>query len=314
MKVLLDHRLGNTPLYYLGEEDDGLMLVPDEIRKCVVFIMYVTKDGSRMAGTAFFVGLPSSTAPEKIYPYLVTAKHVIEAVKRNSIDGKVYLRINLKDKPSALIGSNINQWKYHPTANNVDVAVLGWAPDQTVYDYRIIPSSMVATPEIIAREGISCGDEVFLTGLFSNHYGQQKNIPIIRIGNIACMPEELVQTQDLGAIDAYLIEARSIGGLSGSPVFVHLSGVRKGSLSLGNDPIYWLGLMHGHFDLSTLERDEVTSDNLIDLKVNMGIAIVIPVSKILEVLNQSEFAEIRKKEDEIFRLQKAASPDTTLTT
>ncbi len=112
------------------------------------------------------------------------------------------------------------------------------------------------------------------------------------------MPEEPVQTKALGAIDAYLVEARSIGGLSGSPVFVHLSGVRRGSLTLGQEPIYWLGLMHGHFDLERLETDVVESDILMDIKVNMGIAIVVPVSKILEVLNQDEFAEARKKQDD----------------
>ena len=173
---------------------------------------------------------------------------------------------------------------------------------------------MAVTPEIITNESIGCGDEVFLTGLFSNHSGQQRNIPIIRIGNIACMPEEPVQTKALGAIDAYLVEARSIGGLSGSPVFVHLSGVRKGSLKLGQEPIYWLGLMHGHFDLERLDMDEVESDILMDLKVNMGIAIVVPVSKVLEVLNQEEFTKAREKHDEVLRFQKATTPDTTSTT
>ena len=82
---------------------------------------------------------------------------------------------------------------------------------------------MVATDKVINDNAIGVGDEVFLTGLFANHIGQQRNLPIIRVGNIALMPEEPVQHPSLGPIDAYLIEARSIGGLSGSPVFVHLA-------------------------------------------------------------------------------------------
>lgn len=269
------------------------MLVPDEVRKCVVFVCYKDNVSTKLAGTAFFVSIPSAIEG-KSYPYLVTAKHVIEGIKKRSIDNKVYMRINQKDKPSVFLFSDLNQWKYHPSMQNVDVAAIQLAPDPSIYDFRSIPYSMAMTPEIITSEGIGCGDEVFLTGLFRNHYGQQRNIPIIRIGNIACMPEEPVQTKALGAIEAYLIEVRSIGGLSGSPVFVHLSGVRKGSLKLGKEPIYWLGLMHGHFDLEKLETDEVESDILMDIKVNMGIAIVVPVSKVLEVLNQEEFAKARK--------------------
>jgi len=273
------------------------MLVPDEVRKCVVFVCYKDKDNIKLAGTAFFVSIPS-VIEGKSYPYLVTARHVIEAIKKRSIDNKVYFRINQKDNPTVLLPTDLNQWKYHPNLQNVDVAAAQLAPDSSIYDFRTIPSSMAITPEIITSKEVGCGDEVFLTGLFSNHYGQQRNIPIIRIGNIACMPEEPVQTKALGAIDAYLVEARSIGGLSGSPVFVHLAGVRKGSLTLGQEPIYWIGLMHGHFDLERLETDVVESDILMDIKVNMGIAIVVPVSKILEVLNQNEFAEARKKQDD----------------
>ena len=157
---------------------------------------------------------------------------------------------------------------------------------------------------------IGCGDEVFLTGLFNSHYGKQNNLPIIRIGNIASMPEEPIQTKNMGAIDAYLIEARSIGGLSGSPVFVQVGGVRGYTMYAGSK-FYWLGLMHGHFDLSELELDEVSSDTLMEVKVNMGIAIVVPVSKILEVLNQDELVKGRKQQDETDRLKRAATPDTT---
>jgi hypothetical protein len=284
------------------------MLVPDEVRKCVVFVCYKGKDGFKLAGTAFFVSIPREGL-EGVFVYLVQARHVVEKIKEKSIDGKIYLRINQKDKPSMLVSSELTEWKYHPASDNVDVAVIPWAPNIEQFDYRSIPSSMAITQEIIDKENIGCGDEVFVTGLFSNHYGQKRNLPIIRIGNIACMPEEPVQTKDFGLIEAYLIEARSIGGLSGSPVFVHLSGVRKGSLKLGSEPIYWLGLMHGHYDLSKLEFDELEQDTLIDLKINMGIAIVVPASQVLEVLNQRELVEVRKKRDEVDKLQRATTSD-----
>ena len=70
------------------------------------------------------------------------------------------------------------------------------------------------------------GDEVFVVGLFRHRHGTQRNIPIVRVGNLAALTEEKVATNDFGLVDAYLIEARSIGGLSGSPVFLNLWVVR----------------------------------------------------------------------------------------
>jgi hypothetical protein len=313
LEVLCDHRLGNVPKYYLGEKGDGLMLVPDEVRKCVVFICYKSMDGSmKLGGTGFFVGV-SSEITDRAFVYLITAKHVIDGIHKRSIDDNILVRINQKNNSSIILNTPYIKWKYHPTENNVDVAVLNWAPEQDIFDYRFLPTNMAATQEVIEKEHIGCGDEVFLTGLFSNHYGKERNIPIIRLGNISSMPEELVQTKELGAIDAYLIEARSIGGLSGSPVFVHVSGIRGGALRLGTEPIYWLGLMHGHFDLTHLEiEDGLSQDNLYNVAINMGIAIVVPVNKILEVLNQPDFISFRKQQDEAERQKKAATPDTTL--
>ena len=51
------------------------------------------------------------------------------------------------------------------------------------------------------------------------------NLPIVRLGAIAAMPGEYIKT-DWGCLRAYLIEARSIGGLSGSPVFIRVGTTR----------------------------------------------------------------------------------------
>ena len=144
---------------------------------------------------------------------------------------------------------------------------------------------MAATSEIISKESIGPGDEVFITGLFVNHFGEERNIPILRIGNIAAMPEEKVKTDTMGPMDAF-IEARSIGGLSGSPVFVHLTGVRNNVFTVGPPPIYLLGLMHGHWDAEVTKNDSIQKDQFERERVNMGIAIVVPVQKIIETVDQ----------------------------
>jgi hypothetical protein len=154
---------------------------------------------------------------------------------------------------------------------------------------------MAAKDEVISKENIGIGDEVFLTGLFVNHLGKKRNIPIVRVGNIAAMPEEAIATRN-GNMDAYLIEARSIGGLSGSPVFVHLAGLRilGDQINIRPHSWYWLGLMHGHWEFPLAAEDVVVQDSATKEAVNMGIGIVVPSPKILEIINQKFFVEHRE--------------------
>jgi hypothetical protein len=180
---------------------------------------------------------------------------------------------------------------YSPTDASVDVAVYPYAPPLETYDYKAVHVNTFLTGEIIQQKEIGVGDEVFVTGLFAHAAGSQRNLPIVRTGNIAMMPDEVIPT-DSGNIEAYLIEARSIGGLSGSPVFV------RQTVALGIGGFYLLGLMHGHWEIPTDRKNDSLMGNDLHGKVNMGIAIVIPAKKILEVLNHPELVEMRRMQDE----------------
>ena len=82
---------------------------------------------------------------------------------------------------------------------------------------------MFADDVQIRSLNVGIGDELITVGLFTQRHGAQKKIPIVRSGIIAAMPDEPFEDQNTGKpYHAYLVEARSIGGLSGSPVFVSL--------------------------------------------------------------------------------------------
>ena len=106
--------------------------------------------------------------------------------------------------------------------------------------------------------------------------------------------EEPINETMLGEIDAYLVELRSLGGLSGSPVFIYPSGVRRSdtgaSLLISGKPmIFLLGVLYGHWSLSNAIQDVVTEDypdNERD-KINTGIGIVTPATTILETLSSN---------------------------
>ena len=164
---------------------------------------------------------------------------------------------------------------------------------------------MGITEELMSRYQVGLGDEVFITGLFKHHYGESRNIPIVRTGNIASLTEEKVSTKKFGAIDAYLIEARSIGGLSGSPVFLHLGVTRmfdgKVKIIENELPIFLFGLVHGHFDVSETAIDFVVEDKNPEGRrdnVNTGMAIIVPFHKIIEVMEAYETSGINLREGE----------------
>ncbi len=256
------------------------MRVPEEVRQCVAFIGLPNSTGQvSFTGTAFFVAMPLSIKGRSIC-YLVTAKHVADKLE-NKIS---YLRINTKDGKSMPLQLDEVRWFSHPTDSSVDIAVLPYSPPLNV-EYKFVPVDLFLSDDIIQKENIGVGDEVFITGLFAHVSGSQRNLPIVRMGNIAMMPDEIIPT-DLGNIEAYLIEARSIGGLSGSPAFVRAISGRR---------YYFLGLMHGHWEIPPYMKNDLLMNEELFGKVNMGIAIVIPAKRILEVLNQPELIARRER-------------------
>lgn len=298
LRFVVDRRLGGHPCYRLTREDD-LMRVPDQIRKCAVFVACRDKNGNVVPrGTAFQVLLP--LAGDYNFGYLVTAKHVIKKVQATSADDKVLLRVNTPEGGNTYVETDVSEWRFHPDDESVDVAILPLRlANQGLETLGIPVEGMAVTPEIIEAYDIGAGDEVFITGLFANHYGEHRNLPIVRTGNIALMSDEKVYGGEMfGWMDAHLIESRSMGGLSGSPVFVFMGVSRlnektKRLATYRGNLFYWLGLIHGHFDTAV---DDDNEDRAFDNeRINKGIAIVVPASKILEVINQKEFAEIREK-------------------
>jgi hypothetical protein len=221
------------------------------------------------------------------------------------MDSSVHVRVNLQGSGCTHVKTPLDAWGWHPTDPSIDLAIVPFdVPDEM--DLQYLPIEMFVNPDLIEKF-IGFGDEVFITGLFTSHFGAKKNRPIVRIGNIAAMPEEPVETKwSPCPMEAFIIEARSIGGLSGSPVFVHVpprgSGKRDPEAQ-GTYEHYLLGLIHGHFDLAASETDfeepeSASADNERGDRpkgLHSGLAIVTPATKILEVLSTPTFKAERER-------------------
>jgi hypothetical protein len=295
--AVCDTRLANCPQWYLMPPKDINMRIPETVRKCVVYLGVGKSDGKnhqiQYGGTGFFIGVDSKRISGTSFLYLVTARHVADKLKHPNF----WLRANTRDgRAMHLLADQKGEWNFHPTDMAADIAVMHCGLDQNQFDFLAIHSDSVLTEKIRLEKGIGIGDEVFITGLFVHLQGNEKNLPIVRTGNIAMLPDEKIPIKNFGNMDAYLIEARSIGGLSGSPVFaVHHD------LKIPHGTVYLMGLIHGHWDVkSDTVVDEIEQDSGIKAGVNVGIAIVTPAFKILEILNCEKLAQQRAEfEDNI---------------
>ena len=117
-------------------------------------------------------------------------------------------------------------------------------------------------------------------------------------------------------MDAHLIEARSIGGLSGSPVFVRLSqdlGMAGLDLQGVQRRVYLLGLMHGHWDIDPRDINEPQPRLLKQNEggINVGVGLVVPAAKILETINQPKLVAMRDRLNREEREQQLPTEDGT---
>ncbi len=301
------------------------MRVPDQILKTAIFLGVLTGDGEQYLGTGFIITVAYGrghvfeikypeggvTTIRMPFAFLVTAKHVAETLE----GADFYIRANKADGSGVAVieGSHETRWWYHPTEKeSVDAALMLFPPKTLMkLDYAPIAITMFANEKIIEDKNLGVGDEVFISGLFTKVIGEAKNIPIIRTGTVAMMPDEKILFRGK-MVHAYLVESRSIGGLSGSPVFIRETistpitvdrfksrwppdvheretgqGITTELRGLGR--FYFLGSMMGHWDVPKSAIPSAVE------AVNMGISPMVPAQKIYEIITQPELMELMHK-------------------
>lgn len=300
------------------------MRIPDFIKDCVVYLCTCDKSADdeeiyTPRCTAFFLDFRADGDPVG-FQYLITAWHsIIEAGER-----KLFVRANTKKCKHAIYHlPETFKWVTRPVTEGkvIDVAIASCPVPE---DSTVIPvplGALMFDPSItgtgIRGSEIGVGDEVFITGLFGRKKGDNKNLPIVRAGTIAMMPEdgEPIRNVEIGRgsgikgdMDAVLIEARSISGISGSPVFVRPTvscelnlmtpdGAKPVRLSGIGGWIFLLGLVHGHWDIKPQDKNDVDPPRpmIEDEQVNTGIAIVVPAISITQVLFSEELRAMREE-------------------
>ena len=112
------------------------------------------------------------------------------------------------------------------------------------------------------------------------------------------------------------MEARSIGGMSGSPVFVRptmsLQVAKRsgppatGFLSGSGETL--LGMAQGHWDIREEEINKPSFTQDRKRGVNYGIALVVPASKIYETIYQPGLTAMRRRLEKELLRQRQSTP------
>ncbi len=279
------------------------MRITDDVRTCVAFVGHMVADERNElcfvpGATGFFLLFDGAT-------YFVTARHVA-----SRLEGPFALRASQKDGSPILFEDVEAGWFHHPNPN-VDISVVVGLPDGAFN----IAEDLFATPDAIKRLNIGIGNETHVVGLYRLMYGANRNLPIVHTGHIAMVPEDepipMLErgTGKIRLVNGYLVEAQTLEGLSGAPVFVRNSWRwnQGDQTALLSGDILLLGMWLGAWDappgdVLSLERPEAK-------RVPVGMGVVLPLQTILEFLMTDEIRAHRKK-----RLadEKAASFDSDI--
>ena len=192
------------------------MRVADNVAKTIAFVGIEGPSGFVPLGTAFIC---IYTYEDMAAPFIVTARHILDDIAGEEFS----VRLNRKDGTAETRKLNKNAMiKFDDKA--IDIAVITAPIDHSIYDVFAIHLDSKKWKKQIEDTGLGApkpGDEVCISGLYTTHFGTIRNMPVVRIGHIAAIPEEKVLT-NLGYVNGFLVEVHSIVGLSGSPVFWNL--------------------------------------------------------------------------------------------
>lgn len=280
-----------------------VMRLRDDLRKTVCFIGHGNGESFVSRGSGFFLAYGG-------LQYLITARHIAERIGEDPFG----IRVNRPVRGTLTwqadpLGEDPPVWRF-PDDDSVDVAAMLFMPKdaQRETDAGSIPEELIASADVMGRENVGVGDICYAVGLFRLMAGRDRNLPFVHTGNIGMLPgDQTIPTRSWRntgprtfQTEGYLAEMTSIAGLSGSPIFARPTfGLRGAQLNdgtdasalLANEQVYLIGLWQGAWDG---DPDDVTRHEVGDYKVPVRIGIVIPIEKVVSLLESPALKQERE--------------------
>ena len=167
-------------------------------------------------GTGFLIARAGNTEWSTAHYYAISNWHV--AVQ----GGASIIRFNTKDGGFRHLECDPSDWLFMPDSD--DIAAVDITADIREADQIFVqPEESFLTPDIIQEYEIGFGEDVFIVGMFAGHHGGDRNIPAARFGNLSMLAnsDAPIKLENGSYRPSHLVDMRSRGGFSGSPVFIY---------------------------------------------------------------------------------------------
>jgi hypothetical protein len=281
----------------------NIVRLSDRAVQSVAFLGLGGDDHFSPLGTCFFVCIGPNN-------YLVTADHIAQKIDEGGFDVRLTRE---SDKLAQCHRIEHAHWIRHPTeAHRVDIAVMEfdfppWA------ETGIISERSFLTDYKRGTKLIGPGDLAYLVGMFQPMYGKRKNIPAVHTGHISIIQDDellpvdnwLAPNPDTAPpieVEAYLVQVQNpLPGVSGAPVLIRRSlKSRMYDNTIDSNPKGLEAWSHGSLWLlgvwtdAWFKRLQLTApapNREVHIPVGMGA--VVPLRKLIDILNRPELAARR---------------------
>lgn len=270
-----------------------MALIPPFFLDCVVAVGFSDPSGAiGYNATGFLYGrlvIKETTPADSRYRvYLITNRHVFEN------EQKAHLRFN----PSAVGPAQVfeldlknaagqRNWVTH-TDPNVDLAVIGINAQflkDTGIQFSFFHQDLHLLGRIEAQDaGLTEGDGVFVLGFPLGLVGTERNYVLVRQGVLARLRDFLA-----GHANDFLVDASIFPGNSGGPVITRPEMMAiTGTKSISSAKL--IGVIQSYLPYKDVAISQQTRRPRIIFEENSGLASVVPVDYVIEVVEQAEAA------------------------
>jgi S1-C subfamily serine protease len=263
-----------------------MALIPPFMLDCVTAIGFPDTNGNpNFNSTGFLYGHPlaRNAAGQMTYStWLVTNRHVFDG------ESVALLRFNpiastpAKVYPAPLKNQNGDLlWDKHPDPD-VDLAVYsinyGLLDQEGIRCAFFSADQHLITHARASQAGVSEGDGIFVLGFPMGAVGRERNYVVVRGGVIARIRDSLA-----GAEKTFLVDAGVFPGNSGGPVITRPEAIAISGTQI-NPTAGLLGVVSSYLPYQDVAISAQTRRPRVIFEENSGLAIVIPVDRIAEVI------------------------------
>jgi hypothetical protein len=199
-----------------------------------------------------------------------------------------------------------HEWHF---TNQHDLAIIPIKVDLAIHRVKAIALTSFITPDAVREYDIGPGDEVFMIGRFVKHDGRLINSPSVRFGNLSMMVDD-IEHPSLGMQESFAVEMRSMGGYSGSPVYVYPSqwNMNSGGTMIGGQHLFLLAIDWGHIvDHSEVREKIVVTEQqsmivpgerkIAYVAANTGMNGVVPAWRLADMIKKNPWTDTIEAEE-----------------